>query len=523
VGCTKLSMDAFNLVEQYHRIMSLSESEITAASSGTLVTYLGILVDAMTDYSDLNGFSRANQIIDTLRKRDSLTQIELAHLEYNEAGYHSLTRFRRSPSQEWRWEDPDLERELSCLLRAQQMAEQIPDFDKGFKCRILTNIGNLLSYLGRFVDAIFYWQQAIKVDANFGMAVGNLGLGAAYYSAHIHNFHTRTLFVQMAYQQMKKSLSMDLEGSAEDTFRSQIKSLEEQFGREILENESHFTQSFEVQSKDEAEYRQWCLSNTLFLNPVNDLGSFPVAATDDLNLPSVTVGIGDGPKYHGFYNEMKQEFASARWFAYAATHTKGLHYSDRQVTLTDTLDYPAYGIGVQYVMAAFRIAYSIFDKIAYFLNDYMRLGIPENKVYFRTIWHTGKRELRPEFGSKMNLPLRGLLWLSKDLIYGDGSALALDPDSVRLSAIRNHLEHKYLKVHDSMWSGPRAGTGFNDSLAYSISRHDLEILTMKMLRLVRSALIYLVFGVHSQERHLNAGKGTVAPLYFPSFDDDWKT
>lgn len=107
-------------------------------------------------------------------------------------------------------------------------------------------------------------------------------------------------------------------------------------------------------------------------------------------------------------------------------------------------------------------------------------------------------------------------------MYGDGSALALDPDSLRLSAIRNHLEHKYLKVHDSMWSGPRDGTGFNDSLAYSISKPDLEKLTMKLLRLVRSALIYLVLGVHSQEHHRKVASGHVAPLYFPLFNDNWK-
>lgn len=517
-----MPMDTFDLEAEYRRIMALSESEINTTSTSQLVFYLGILVDAMTDDSDLDDSNRAKQIIDILRKRNSLTSIELAQLEYNEAGYHSLNRFRRAHFQEWSWEDAEIERELSCLLRAQQQAERTPDLDASFRCQILINIGNLLSYLGRFVDAIFYWQQAIKIDARFGMAVGNLGLGALYYVPHIHNVHTRTLFIQMAYQQMKKSLTMGLDGNAREIFVSKIKWLEEQFDGEILENESHFTYPVEVTSNEEEEYRKWCLSNTLFLNPVNDLGPFPVAAVDDLNLPGVTVGIDNGPKYHGFFNEMKQQFVSARWFAYAGMHANGLHYSDRQVSLTNTLDYPAHGIGVQYVLAAFRSAYSIFDKIAYFINDYMGLGISENKVYFRTIWHTGKATLRPEFGSDMNLPLRGLLWLSKDLIYSDRSNVALDPDSVRLSAIRNHLEHKYLKVHDLWWSGPREGTGLNDSLAYSISRSDLVTLTLKMLRLARSALIYLVFGVYAQEQNNKEGIGASIPLYFPPFEDEWK-
>jgi hypothetical protein len=40
-------------------------------------------------------------------------------------------------------------------------------------------------------------------------------------------------------------------------------------------------------SKQEQAYRRWCLDQRLFLNPLNDLGSLPVADHDVLTTPSV--------------------------------------------------------------------------------------------------------------------------------------------------------------------------------------------------------------------------------------------
>ena len=38
-------------------------------------------------------------------------------------------------------------------------------------------------------------------------------------------------------------------------------------------------------SKQEINYRKWCLGNCLFLNPLNDLGNYSVAANDILTTP----------------------------------------------------------------------------------------------------------------------------------------------------------------------------------------------------------------------------------------------
>jgi GH35 family endo-1,4-beta-xylanase len=47
---------------------------------------------------------------------------------------------------------------------------------------------------------------------------------------------------------------------------------------------------------------------------------------------------------------------------------------------------PSLCLAVEKIKAAYRIAYSLFDKIGFFINAYMELGIPERQVTFRTLW-----------------------------------------------------------------------------------------------------------------------------------------
>ena len=49
-------------------------------------------------------------------------------------------------------------------------------------------------------------------------------------------------------------------------------------------------------------------------------------------------------------------------------------------------DYALYAMGLEQVKTAFRCAYSLLDKVAYFVNDYWQLGISEEKVNFRSVW-----------------------------------------------------------------------------------------------------------------------------------------
>jgi len=246
-------------------------------------------------------------------------------------------------------------------------------------------------------------------------------------------------------------------------------------------------------------------------------------------LPTYTTSLDEGPTLIGFFNQLKQEYASARWFLYEGAHASHTHFSDRGVKLYDTLDYTNHALAVEKMKIAFRVAYSLFDKTAYFLNDYMRLGIPEKGVYFRSLWYEKaqgqRRELRVQFVRAENWPWRGLYWLAKDFVEEEFRAV-MEPDSQALYEIRNHLEHKYLKVHEMLVQRPSHATfdPWSDRLACSISRSELKKKTLRLLKLSRAALIYLALGMHREERLRAKGQkqGLLAPVVLGILEDSLK-
>ena len=86
-------------------------------------------------------------------------------------------------------------------------------------------------------------------------------------------------------------------------------------------------------TKEEHDYRHWCLTNRLYLNPSNDLGEYTVATTDSLGLASHVVPVDAPHTFESFFDQMKQEYVSARWMLYEGLTVKVPHFSDRDVLL----------------------------------------------------------------------------------------------------------------------------------------------------------------------------------------------
>jgi tetratricopeptide (TPR) repeat protein len=296
------------------------------------------------------------------------------------------------------------------------------------RCQILTNAGNALSFVGRFVEAIELFNKALGIDAAFGHAQGNRAVCLDSYARSLYDDEHVALLLRTAHCDLTAALEVDIDPGARAMFaplRDRIGGwLPPDFLRDGMDLESFSLGS----SPSEVEYRTWCLREGLFLNPLNDLGPLPIAAHDVLTTPSVVTGLHEGPSVPGFFNQLKQEYCSARWIYFEATSRESSHFSDVGVLLYNTLDYPAYSLAVEQAKLAYRAAYSLFDKIAYFMNAYARLGIPEKRVTFRTLWYTAQERskgIRADLAARENWPWRGLHWLSKDLFEDrPGSASA---------------------------------------------------------------------------------------------------
>jgi hypothetical protein len=495
----------------------------------------GILIDLAGDLGRDDGLVTALGWCAELQKR-SLSDSQRALLEYFRANaWGNRQRIKHADVDvAWNWEQPECAEQIFFLRRAASLP--------GYKtlhpvrqCQIQTNLGNQLNTLGRFVDALPVWNRALEIDPNFGMALGNRGYGLYRYARSLHDRGQAFIFTAFAHRDLSAALRP--EARYEGYHHKDAKAF---FAREQSEIEKRIDakkilRSFRPNAGDlgrsgqERKYREWALYECLFLNPLNDLGPFPIAAQDSFSLPDFVTGLDDSPTLIGLFNQIKQEFVSGRWMLFEGIHARTMHFSDRNVVLYNTLDYPSYALAVEKVKAAFGIAYSLLDKIAFFLNDYAKLGVHTNNVYFRSVWYVGqdasKRVIRPELVQLENLPLRGLFWLTKDF-FDPKLQDVMEPEAQALYAIRNSLQHRYLKVHEILVPHAKSGRQpdlWTDRLGYSVQREDFERKTLRLFKLARAAIIYLSLGMHREEKRRRKGDSSkIMPMPLDRWSDRFK-
>jgi len=363
-------------------------------------------------------------------------------------------------------------------------------------CQILTNLGCVFSHIGRYAEAQYYFNWALKINPDFGMALGNKGLGLYRYARELFKGEQQFLFLQYARKYLLEAVEKkDVYSDVRKGFRELAEHIASRYPAELLDDYKVYPDILADCTGEERNYRLWCMDNGLFLNPLNDVIAQNIVARDLLHTPTMTLKREDKPIYPSLFNQIKQEFVTARFLFYEGAYNDRLHFSDKEVTLYRVFDMPLYSIHVEKVKIAFRLCYSIFDKIAYLLNIYLKLGIDKNRVSFRNIWHksgNSKNPLRTDIFLTHNSSLRGLFWLSKDLDEKEGSPI--EPEAREIAAIRNYIEHKSFKVVEAKnpcWSeAPET---------YEIEQDTFYNKTLRLLRLTRSALLYLSSAIYKEE------------------------
>ncbi len=511
---------------------ALAATRDASIDANDALRWLGILVDFSEDFKEEEGIKSALQWCDRLQ-RDDWNAGQKALLHYYHSNAWGVFRIlTRSDDCLLNWEQSELDQMVLHLRVADRLADEA-NLETRLKCKILTNLGNALSQNGRVVDALKCWDEVIAWDHEFGMAHGNRGYELARYAACVHDAGHKALLLAEAHKGLKRALDLPLEGRGQQVFGQMLNRIEADVPRGWLEKSAASMRCQLGRSPAERAYREWCLKKGLFLNDLNDIGPHPVAAADVLMLPGITVPLGEPPRLQGFFNQMKQEFASARYFYYEGTTSRRPHFSDRWVKLANTLDYPVLSLAAEKVRMAFRSAYSLLDKVAFFLNSYLGIGLPERSVSFKSLWYEGsgtEKQLRRDLNRNQNFLLRALFSLSKDLYERKpGFEEATEPEARIIADLRNHLEHKYLKLR-SMGGGARSGTDSlvprdAESLECVLARADFEMKALWVLRTARAALIYLSLAVHIEERERarkKPRKERVALMWLEHLDDRWK-
>lgn len=511
----------------------LTERSIQKMSDTQALDHIGLLIDHSSDARFERGAQRALYLLDELERRAVVPE-QAALLQYYRANAWSVKADLASHSRPWDWEQQEKQQQILALSRATSH-EGFAELDPIRQCQILTNRANLLNSVGRCIDAMEGWDQALRIFPRFAMAHGNRAAGLKHYALSLHDSGHQALFLLRAYEAAVRAGAHDAVFG--DDYPPEIPAA---FAALATEIKSHVpldqireNQNFDGFSlgrgRRERAYRLWCLEHRLFLNPLNDLGPHSIAAHDVLTLPSLTEHhsverSGRMPPIIGFFNQMKQEFVSARFTLFEGISSEGVHFSDRDVLLYDTLDYPSYSLAMERMRTSFRIAYSLLDKVAFLIDNYWSLRKKPDRISFRNIWmKEGTTKLTPKFLAYENQPLRGLFWLSKE-IFDEELSQSTNPDARELHELRNQLEHKYLQVHES-WAPARiAPSGGSGELGKSISSSEMEAKTLRVIKIARSALCYLSLAIGREEQLRAEGRLEGLTMSMPLFtwSDSWK-
>lgn len=475
---------------------------------------LAELIDAAMDARDVDAIRKyLGKLEDT--SRHNLTKMERAQVGFFKANCYSTLRQLQNRHHSWDWDNPDLENEIYHLRVSRNFLSEIPvEEDRtDLRFRVSTNLANALNHVGRFSEAIDLWDGVLEEYPEYAMSVGNRGFAFFWYAKYLYDPGHQGIFLNESYHNIKLALELGVEEHAASGMRQWLEHLLELHDWESFQ--FHRRSESRGRSKREKAYRTWCLDHKLFLNPLNDLWKEDVAANDVFTFPSTIVKIensrrGSPPEVYGIYNQLKQEYVSARYMLFDAIteSQEKVHFSDKKVKLYDMLDYREYRLWIEKAKMAFMGAHAIFDKIAYLVNEYWKLRQPARRISFKTCWFKNGRSpdgLAAAFEASENWPLRGLYWISKEFIGEKERESPLQPDAWHISEIRNHIAHKYLKVFDHVlvdtkqW---RNATGHE--WEYPISDQELVNQTLKLLSLVRSALIYVSLAAHDEESRKRA-------------------
>lgn len=415
----------------------------------------------------------------------------------------------------------------SAMLYFRKALEYIPDPSETFLVLpLLTNYANDVDSCGRILEALRLFREAIKIQPQFAMALGNYGRTLSSLANMVNDGgHYKKLHCY-AFQAMSRAMHLKDPNFHDDARKYFERSLAEYSDKtgipvEYLNSEITF-KHYGLGSGEECLYRNWCLKKHLFLNPLNDVMDLESAFaydpltithyTEDSYLDSATSTRGEPPRWFAMLNQLKEEYIYSRHLCFESTQASGeVHYADKEVKLSNGLDYANYSIRLEQLKSAFKILYGMFDQIAYFVNDFWSMGFAERKADANRVFKSEKYPMD-------NFALASLYWTYREFwdCYGDA-----DPYERDLVNLRNALEHKFVKIHAFPW---KRELKLEDDNFYHLDEKVFEKFTMRLLVLAREALMYLVYaiGINESKKDSENPDSKVVSLSVLDFDDDWK-
>lgn len=379
---------------------------------------------------------------------------------------------------------------------------------KSLKRRLLTNYANCLDDMVRGVDALFIYEEALRVDPTFSMSLLNKAIAikrfadiSGKYRGAIYNNAYKIL------NSIKDNEDLIQNGgiNARKRVISEIDDITKKIDKKILSKDlSHEKYNLCDKNSFERFYIEFCSKNDLFLNfHLHDKKC--EASIGDPIFMNLLLPQGDKETFYNLskpINQIKEDYGIARLLLVQSLFQReDLNNISNLTNYVNTPDRVMFNIYGGLLKSAFKDAYNVLDKIAGFINDYFCLSLKGN-IYFtkKELWEdnigTKKRnkwKIKLEIIESNNSSLYALYDINMDFNKPDKN----NPNDLSgyyydLREIRNKLVHEKLIIHEDEWEGTED--------IYNLKYNTMLSKTIKLLKIVKSAIIYLINSIQINEQ-----------------------
>lgn len=464
-----------------------------------------------------NGIERGKKLIDT----ENYSEQNLCKMSYFIGnGYYDIysLEFDRTIDYSQIVDNKNLQNAKSYFREALKYLSSV---DTESKLSIWTNYANCMDTLCRTMESLFAYNEALKINPNFSMAIGNKAKAMKFF-ADCSGVYRAAIYVE-AYKLLnsvkdREDLIRIGGKAAKIGFENEIKGIESVIDKDTLKKDLiHEKYDTSQMSTFEKFYIDLSLKNDLFLNLHIHETECEESIVDPIFIRTENLDkFNDGAK---ILNQIKEDYAIARLLLVQSQFKRGdFDNINKRTMLVDTKDHSMFNLYVGLLKSAFKGAYNILDKISRFINNHYELGFNDQaRIYFSTIWKVkinnkwdftndycelglsdegpinfttihrvkiGKDrwEINPNIKKFNNPGLYALYDINSDL----------NSYHKNLNTIRNKLVHEKLIIHNSNWNGVEDD--------YNIKYENMYLRTIELFKIVKSAIIYLINSVEIYER-----------------------
>ena len=354
--------------------------------------------------------------------------------------------------------------------------------------RATTNIANILEKYGRNYEALSMYDRVLKVNPNFGMALGNKAIALGYYIRLAPQ--QSLLLLNKCYHLLKKALNDNQLAEVGGTpalayFKNTLTGIENYFSKIN-------TAPVEVNPPSTInKYEKFVLTNNLYLN--YDFGYYydKDSLTDNL-FPNLQEEISSEKfkktismskkTYLTFqaFNQILEDYTTARYNYFEALN-ENYKKIDAQINYISTLDYTRHCLKYGLLKSTFSTLYNCLDKLAHFVKYYFseqELRESDINIYFD--WLTTD-EFKQVIKKNKDYQLLALCSLALDF--------KTNGQYYKVNQIRNRITHSFLNIN--------VGIGYDPEYKdFEIKEEEIIEQIQELLLIVKSAILYTIIAIN---------------------------